>query len=417
MTITDLLTCIELSGFGGPIGTTHSIGEALPAGALDLSHLEYRSRAVPGLWTGWFKAVAWNQATRVITVGNIDATHTVLQIRRMTPRLYLYQDPGALEARVDRENLRINANQGFMVACEWAGEYGIDPQQSLLQPDYAVSTPLRLLSQTHYGPGPGPDNLFHKKHTYDFWFAGGYIQRAHVKVQAKIAGVWTPVALDSTSWDTPYNPAANKFIGPWTLQLDLQALGDVQGLIIHRFTPRNGEVSYPDTGVPITEINMDPSTRHAFYVAVELGEELSKRVPCECDDYYTTLLYPVIHTDEARILVPTAQSGVIWGVPTDQAKVSSVPSIQSGSLTVQVGQYYMDFPDQAKVSSVPTLQSGSLVVQIITHTMPFPDQAQVSSVPSIQSGSLVVQVVSYTMTSPDQAQVASVPSIQSGSLT
>jgi hypothetical protein len=416
MIITNYLTYIELSAFSGPIGTTQIIGDAFPGGAITAAHLSYRTRKTPGLWLAWQPVAAWDQVTRTVTVNPVDPTHTVMQIRRQTPRFFLYDNPLDLEDRVDQESVRINANQGYMVAYEWASEYGIDPRQDLIQPDYTVSQPIRMLTQSHYGP----TTAYGAEKEYDFWFSGGYLKREHVRCQVLTNGVWVPITLDTQSWQVNNNPAPNKFIGPWTLQLDLSPYSNITGIIISRFTPRTGEVSYPEEGVPITELNMDPSSRHAFYVAVELGERLSKIVPCECLEYFTTLLYPVVTTDEVKLTgVPIVVNGTLFGTvffPVDEVQIPTVPNVISGTLALTYVNYTMPITDDITISSVPVVISGTLAAVTINYSMLITDDVKFSTVPVVTSGTLNVVIVSYSMPVTDDVKLSNVPSIISGTL-
>jgi predicted RecA/RadA family phage recombinase len=160
---------------------------------------------------------------------------------------------------------------------------------------------------------------------------------------------------------------------------------------------------------------MEPSAMHALFVAVELGEQLSKYSPCECDQLYTSLIYPVIVTDDTKVSAAARPSGFLWGIGDDEAKVSA-PTIIGGVLGVYVANYSGPI-EEIQVTTPPTIYSGSLVVQVIFYNNFVPDEAQVTTPPTIQSGSLVTQVIFYNNFVPDEVQVTTPPTIQSGSLT
>lgn len=408
---TRFLTYVEYLGIT-PSTTSFSLDDTLlPAGALDAAHLTYRVRSTGGFWGPWARPLTWNQVTRTFTTTTHPALTAELHIRRVTPRAAVYNPPTRPEQRLDEENLRHQADQGQMVVYEWAGELGFDVLDPLLIPDYVdLDDQLRSLTQAHFRPA----DIARPVGQYNFRFAGGYMSRAHVKLQARINGTWTLLPLSALSWNVPENNAPFRFVGPNTIRADFSAYAadTIDGLLIHRHTPRNSVVSVVEEGDGITAIGMEPSATQSLFIAVEVGEELAKIVPCECALYYTSNLYPVLATDAVTLAVPGATGGIIWGIPDDGASFS-VPGLLNGTLAVAATAHTMPFPDGASVS-VPVLQDGTLLVTIKSHVMPFPDGMS-SSVPLLQDGTLLVTIVSHTMPVPDGASV-NVPVLQNGTL-
>lgn len=401
VTVTDYFTHVEFIYSGQAIPATIDLDDLLPGGALDRTHLEMRTRAFPGLWAAWDTVPAWDQATRVATVIDHPVGHSRLQVRRRTPRNLLFATPVRPEQRVDEENLRVCANQGFMMAYEWAAELGLNPRASLLAPNYTLTQQMQTLTQMHLG-----SDHDYTQTLYNFQFAGGYMSRSHVKVQVKNASGWQELSIDSSSWLDFENGSPYRFNGPNTLYLDLSALAPVSGLIIHRHTPRDVAVEYMLDGTGITAVGMEPSATHALFVAMELGEQLSQIVPCECMLTYTSTIYPIFVEENMQAGNAVLTDVLRLSIGMDDMQVPT-PTMISALLTTVIGVFISytngrDFGPDTMTVPTPALVSGALTVIIsflsYTNGRDFGPDSMAVPTPTLLAGALtvVINYVSYT---------------------
>lgn len=421
-TYTNLLTRLNVSNID-PGQVDFPVASFIPGGVLDVTHLQLRYRAVGAYWQPWGPVDAWDPATKVVTWSRPLITVDQIEIRRVTPRYFAFRDPMERRSRVSEKNFHSNADQGLFVAIEWAAQYGIDANADglLADPGDGPNT-LGLIqhTQNHWGP-----NANYGKTSWDFQFSGGYIDRSHVRAQALLPTGWTELTIDPAEND-PGDPsdAPFRFIGDYQLRLDLSTLaGPVTGLVIYRHTPRTVNVSVPLDSTRITAPGMEPSARHAFFVAVEIGEELAKRVPpCECDLFYTSLLYPAADQDDTFQIVgvPVPLEGDLHRVLVDfnyfeDTLAVGVPVPSSGTL-ISNGPvlYTTNYYEDTLAVGVPVPQSGVLQT-IVINTNYFGDTLQVAGVPVPQSGTLVVTIIS-TNYFEDTLQITAVPTPLSGTL-
>jgi hypothetical protein len=240
---------------------------------------------------------------------------------------------------VSAGNLQINADQGLYTAIEWAAQFGIDAQAALIPGPGQVPNTLGLQQQTQNYWGAAD----YSTKVWNFNFAGGYLERSHVRAQVLLSTGWTALAIDTEEYVAQFryelredgalelredgtietdegfidpNDANNspfRFIGPFQLYMDFSSLGEVpQALLIYRHTPRNIKVSSLADDTRITADGMDPSARHALFVAVELGEQLSQYAP-PCDCFITEL------------------QTLSWSLPTDDVHTSMESVTLDGS--------------------------------------------------------------------------------------
>lgn len=326
MIVTNLLTKINFSDLPETCPSTWDLTSYIPGGLLVPTHLQVRFKRVDAYWTPWGAPDGWNESTNTATFfrsGLIDE----VEFRRVTPRYAPVADPLASTSRVSKTSLRINADQGMFIAQEWAAEFGIDALSTAVITDSPNELGLRQNTQNWFGPSAN-----FKQKTWNFQFAGGYIARSHVRVVANTASGWVPLTIDTDEDPDVVSDAPFRFIGDYQLYLDLETLGPVTGLIIYRHTPRNGNVEHPNDAEVITAPRMTPSARHAFFVAVEIGEELAKVVPrCDCNLTYTSLLYPVQIDEAVRVRVPTLEGSSNFGL-ADELVTVPMFSLVSGEL-------------------------------------------------------------------------------------
>lgn len=311
MIVTNLLTKVNFSSLPGTIPTTWDLTSYIPNGALDVSQVQQRTHPVGGEWTDWGPITAFDYATNVASFAPTGVDQ--VEFQRVTPRYAAYLDPKLPTSRVSQRNLQVNADQGVYVATEWAAQYGIDVQTVLLPDPATTPNQLGLQQQTQNYWG---SNANYGLTDWNFHFAGGYISPDHVKAQVLLTAGWTQLTIDQVDPAAPF-----RFIGPYQLYMDFTWLGEVpQALIIYRYTPRNVHVSSPADADRITATGMSPSAQHALFVAVEIGELLSKFVPgCECSlDYGQELAFdnPYIwwRMDDASSGTAGADSGSL-GLP------------------------------------------------------------------------------------------------------
>lgn len=437
LVITNYLTKYNFANVPATMPSTWDLSAFIPGGVLDITHLQCRVRPAGGYWVPWGPVDAWDPITKVATFYRA-ITITEIEFRRKTPRFSLWMDPLDVNtSRVSEKNLQVNADQGLFVATEWAADYGINPYLIPLKDPGKGPNLLGLVQQTqNYYTNLYPNNGIMQRRwvnqkTWDFQFAGGYISRSHVKAQALTPAGWVQLTIDPTTYD-PLAPSSApfRFVGDYQLYLDLTTLAQpVTQLIIYRHTPREVNVSSIADAQRITAPGLDPSTRHAFFVAVEIGEELAKRSPtCECEAYYTSTLYPLMFEDTMSVaLAALAASGTFTGITDDLMSVV-VPTLQSGTLVSSVVQVsYINWrdinPDTMSVV-VPTLRSGTLVsstnpVSYINWRDINPDTMSIV-VPTLQSGTLAVTIayLVYTNGRDFNADTMSVtvPTLRSGTL-
>lgn len=428
VTETNLLTKVNFSDIPTTMPSEWYLGAFIPNGALVIDHVQARVRPVGGYWQQWEVVDAWNNTTRTATYSKPIPIEQV-EFRRATPRYHAYLDPMDRTSRVSEKNFHANADQGLFVAVEWAAQYGIDAYALELAEPGDGPNELGLVQQTqnHWGP----DANFAKT-TWDFQFAGGYIDRAHVRAQALLPSGWTQLDIDPSEND-PGDPsnAPFRFIGDYQLRLDLSTLaGPVTGLVIYRHTPRDVNVSVPLDAARIRATGMEPSARHAFFVAVEIGEELAKRVPpCECERFFTSLLYPTFVEDTVGFGPMVISDGQIIKQPEDEMQFGPV-AFQDGGTLVSV-LTFIDYTNQRDINP-ETMQfgpvaflAGGTLVATITY-LDYTNQRDVapdtvSFGPSgFSSGTLVVIIsyLEYTYqrdVNPDTVSFGP-PAIQSGTL-
>lgn len=278
MDVNNTPALIEFTNFDpGPLPNSYDLSDHLPNGLISLEHLELDVMN-PGDNGDWANAwipvgslpfeVFWDAVYMIATVplGTNGFTSEMVpgvRFRRNTPK-ELWRDPEAIGYRVSAVSLDSNANQGLFVAVESAARAGVDPYK--VQLDERRSTiPLVQLSQNHYGPGTD----FTQK-VWPFNFAGGYLDRAHVHAQARVAGVWQLLDIADEDAGTA-NPF--RFIDDYTLHLDLSTLGIVTDLIIFRHTPRDVRVPIPVGRIDADELR--DGAAYGYFAAMELGEAAS----------------------------------------------------------------------------------------------------------------------------------------------
>jgi hypothetical protein len=337
----------------------------------------------------------------------------------------VYLDPLDVTSRVSKRNLQVNADQGLFVAAEWAAQYGYDVYQTILPDPATALNTVGLIQNTQNRWGPDAPWA---TTSWNFQFSGGYIAREHVRAMVLLNTGWEELTLDPSDYhDTATAPF--RFIGEYTLYMDFSTLSETpQGLIVYRYTPRNVHVESLADAARITADGMDPGSRWAFFAAVEIGEELAKRVPaCECEQFFTSLIYPLFVQDSLEVGIVGITHAQVMQVYMDTL-VSPVPTLQSGSLVSVFDalsyENWRDVTPDTLATPVPVIQSGSLVV---THNDLFytnwrdvvPDTMN-QPVPTIQSGSTLVVTISYVTydrrTVNGDTMNQPVPTIQSGTL-
>ena len=319
----DLLLTLKRFNFAlaETLPTSWALADYIPGGVVTTAHLEYRSSLNTVSFSGWAPVPAFDNATKTATLTVAPNTRTV-EFRRRTPRFALVSDPERVNARVSEAELRHNALQGLFVAIEWAAELGHDAYNPLLSGDDGPNQlGLKQQTQTHYGA----DTAFKTQRIYNFQFAGGYIEPEHVRVQIKVGGVWQAFPITRES-----------FTGPFHLYLDMSGIaGTITGMVIRRFTPRT-TVPYQTDTQRITAPGMEPSARHAFFAAVEIGEELSKLVdPCYRpllpSTFFTSGPYPLLVSDTLSVNAAAPGNGNTFDAIVDQFAVLA-PSLTVGTL-------------------------------------------------------------------------------------
>lgn len=412
MIITNKLDRVNFSDIPATMPSIWDLSGFLPSGVLGAEHLYVRFRRQGAYWTVWGHPDAWDQATKVATFFR-SGVITEVEFRRKTPRFAPYLDPILKTARVSENSLRVNADQGAMVAQEWAGELGINALSDMRSGSAGVNElGLIQLTQNHYDLTGG----FTGRKVWDFAFAGGYIDRSHVRAQVLTDAGWIQLDIseEDENEDAPY-----RFIGPFTLHLDLSGLTNPTRLVIYRHTPRFN-VAHPSDGDRITAVSMEPSARQAFFVAVEVGEELGRvATPCECKVFYTSGLYPELVEEDLSIATPGfSGNGLLYSYGVDVVSYG-VPGIQAGTLSSTINYvFYNEYEHEVLSLGTPSVTEGSLVVAIVYKSYTSLWEELWTPVPDILSGSLVVAIVhvNYTNALPENIGMA-VPAITDGTLT
>lgn len=381
--------------------STWDLHPYIPEGILNLSTLKYRYRANAAYWTDWQDAVAFNPATQVAT-GPVPAGTSTVEWKRTTPRDHLVKDPLAATSRVAQPDFQINADQGMLVAIEWAASYGIDAHSPMVSGEPPRSLGLAQHSQNHFGP----DAKYTRK-VWNFRFTGGYLDRSHVKVQIKVAGVWQLLTLDYTAWDHEHpSTAPYRFLAPYQLYLDFGSLANqIEGMVIFRRTPREAEVDTPQDAEIIDGPGMKPTATHAFFVAVELGEEMNRNVPaCECMQMFTSEPYPIVLPPDKLTGLGTVGTriegngaGTLIPTPRWTDNVGGLGVVTGGTLRPILQKYTC--PEE-KVSGSSRVTAGTLVTALKRYTDAVPEKVGGSS--QVTAGTLVMILRRYTNAVPEQ---------------
>ena len=417
---TDQIVSVQFSSIPATMPSVWYLGNFIPTGALASEHIQVRTRQVGQYWSPWGPVDAWNQTTKTATYFRAVVLN-LIEFRRVTPKAMPFVDPITNQGRVSQRNLWVNANQGVFVAVEDAAALGIDARITRVTDPEDSPNQLKLVQRTQNHWGIGTD---FSKVQWPFQFSGGYIDRSHVKAQVKTPSGWQQLTID---YSDPTLPSASpfKFTSDFQLHLNLASLGVViSGLIIYRFTPRNVEVFSPTDASAIVATGVEPSARQAFYIAIEIGEELAKRAAvCTCPgQYYTSGLYPVFTQEQFGVFIPSVPAGSLWD-GTKEAMTVAIPSISGGSLTSVVVIYsnWRDVVPESMTCTVPAISSGSLAITVINYTnwRDITPESMTCTVPTISTGSLAVTVINYTNWRDvvPESMTCTVPTISSGSLT
>lgn len=370
MQVTNQLVSINFTDLPGTYPTTWDLSPTYPNGALDPTHITARTKSTNQSWTPWGPVTAFDINTNIATFTLPGSTVEQVEFRRSTPRYSVYLDPLLPSSRVSAKNLQANADQGLYTAIEWAAQFGIDAQAPLVAAPGEVPNTLGLQQQTQnywveadYSP-----------HVWDFSFAGGYIERSHVKVQVLLDAGWVGLSIDTADGEPQYNyelredgsyeldesgliearegdtdpndanTSPFRFIGPYQLYLDFTTLGEVpQAIIIYRHTPRSMKVSSLPDRARITAPGMDPSARHALFVAVEIGEQLSQyQPPCDC---LTSDQVEVSFTSETDTLIyltqyQAFQDSHTTGIPVIAIGGTFDPAMKGDAITLSQGNLH-----------------------------------------------------------------------------
>lgn len=373
MIVTNQLVSINFSGVTLPYPTTWDLTTTYPNGALSPDHIEARTKSTGRSWTDWGPVTGFDTNTNIATFTPPGTTVEQVEFRRSTPRYEVYLDPTLTTSRVSENNLQVNADQGLYTAIEWAAQFGIDAQATLLPAPGEVPNTLGLQQQTqNYWT-----NTDFSTKVWNFQFAGGYISRSHVRAQVLLSTGWVGLDIDTADGDPQYNyelredgsfelcedgtieareghtdpndadGAPFRFMGPYQLYLDFTTLGELPtALIIYRHTPRNVKVSSLKDDALITANGMYPSATHAFFVAVELGEQLSQYAPpCGClardqvEVSFTSETDTLIYLTEYQTFQDTRSTGVpviAIGGTFDPDKCGDAITLSNGNLHASI---------------------------------------------------------------------------------
>lgn len=284
----NLLTSYVFKEISGALPASWDLTPYIPEGVGLLRHLRYRYRMPNAYWGGWVPVTGFDRMTGHATVAVPNGIES-LEFKRSTPRYELVKDPQAKTSKVAQPDLQLNADQGMFVAIEWSADYGVNAHDELVSGRPPVSLGGTMNTQLHFGP-----EVDYTGKVWNFHFSGGYMHPKDVRVQIKVAGVWQAVVIDYLAYDHTA-PVDSKFwlFRPFQLYLDFGALASsIEAMVIYRRTPREFPVSTPHRLAQITAPAMLPTATQAFFVAVELAEEVSKLVPdCECKVTYTSRPY------------------------------------------------------------------------------------------------------------------------------
>jgi len=384
--------------------STWDLDPFIPEGTGLLEYTQYRYRIPNQFWTPWYPITAFNDGIATAPVPNGAES---VEFRRKTPRYSLVRDPQAPTSRVAQPDLQLTADQGMFVAIEWAAEYGVDAHLQLVSGEPPLSIGDMMFTQLHYGP----DTDYTQK-VWNFRFAGGYREPEDVRVQIKVAGVWQALTIDYSEYDH-LNPsgAQYKLQDPFQLYLDFGELAaQIEGMVIYRRTPREFPIPTPSHRSQITAEGMTPTATQAYFVALEVGEEVTKNVPhCECLTVFTSEPYKAVGLVEKLRPVADLNAGALALAPrwTDPMTVGA--SIMSGELRLILQAYTTGNPELLRPEVA--ILSGILKVVLLQYVSP-PEKFQVGV--GIQSGTLVVILVPYNNAVPEKIQVG--VAIQGGTL-
>lgn len=390
MIIENKLTSYLFTDIGPTSPTTWDLSGFIPEGIGLLENLQYRHRVPNQFLSPWYGVSAFNRTTRVATATVPDEA-LLVEFRRQTPRYELIRDPLDKASRVAQPDLQLNADQGMFVAIEWAAEYGIDAHSQLVSGNPPLSVGETMHTQLHYGP-----EADYRQKVWNFRFAGGYREPEDVRVQIKVNGVWEVITVDYAEYDH-LNPSAApyKLIDPFQLYLDFGPLADtIEGMVIYRRTPREFPVPTPSHRSQITAEGMTPTATQAFFVAVELGEEMNRNVPeCECLAVYTSEPYGVVlNPDSFGVTGPLAtNAGFLMLQPFVLDDMRVTQQVVGGNLR-EVVQKYLNAPRDA-IQVTMGVVSGVLFVVLKPYSHYVPEKFTMGS--SVVAGALVVVVIKY----------------------
>ena len=419
MTETDQLVSVQFSSIPATMPSAWYLGNFIPTGALATEHIQVRTRQVGQYWSAWGPVDAWNQTTKTATYFRA-VVLSLIEFRRVTPKAMPFVDPITNQGRVSQRNLWVNANQGVFVAVEDAAALGIDARITRVTDPEDSPNQLKLVQRTQNHWGIGTD---FSKVQWPFQFSGGYIDRSHVKAQVKTPSGWQQLTID---YSDPTLPSASpfKFTSDFQLHLNLASLGVViSGLIIYRFTPRNVEVFSPTDASAIVATGVEPSARQAFYIAIEIGEELAKRAAtCNCPgQYYTSGLYPVFTEERMVLNVSEVQRGSVFD-PMNDYLSQATPVMLAGTLNSTFIGYlnWRDVNPDTMTNPLPVISSGTLAVTAIFYSnwRDVTPDTMTNPLPVVSSGTLAVTAIfhqNWRDVNPDTMTTVT-PVIQLGTL-
>ena len=330
--------------------TTYDLSGFIPGGSVLPVYVEYRARRPGFFFSSWVPVLSWNNDTRVATI-RTDFPFVEVELRRNTPRFALVEDPTVLPGHFSSKSMRINSDQGLFVAIEWAAEYGLDAYQTMLSGEPGPNS-LGLVQATQ---NMHVENL--GRHEWQFRFAGGYLSRAHVRVQALFEDGWQAIPLDTNEIVGAPSGSPFRFVADYQLHMEFDTLPAMPSkVLIYRHTPRGGNVEHQDNDELVTWQEQTPSATHALFVAAEIGEELTKLVPtCICKMLFTSLPYPAGASDSTMVRF-AVDSGYLIGWPRDEATVGALV-LSDGSLRDAVHKHAQP-PDAARTGF--TVEDGAL---------------------------------------------------------
>lgn len=407
MIIENKLTSYLFKDLPATSPTTWDLSGYIPEGIGLLEHLQYRYR-VPNQYTSpWYPVSAFNRSTQVATAA-VPNGAMFAEFRRKTPRYDLIRDPLAKTSRVAQPDLQLNADQGMFVALEWAAEYGVDGHAQLVSGLPPLSLGDTMFTQQHYGP-----EADYTRTVWNFRFAGGYMEPEHVRVQIKVAGAWQAVVIDYAEYDHEApSGAPYKLQGPFQLYLNFGELAtQIEGMVIYRRTPREFPVSTPSHRSQITAEGMTPTATQAFFVAVELGEEMNRLVPeCECLSVFTSKPYRAVLPPDTLSIEGETTSGRVVPQPATTDGLGLGGSVTYGSLRLVLQKYDVGPQDALQVTGSVT--SGTLVIVLRTYSN---WQESIDLRGTVTAGTLVVVLRQYTNAAAESLDLRG--TVTSGTLT